>query len=230
MKRVWVVSGASRGIGAAVVTAAQKRGDFVIGMARGESAADLSLQADFTCPDQVSLPPLPQADQYILVNNAGMVDPIGVDYTADQAARLVNVNLTSAIMLSREFLSRVQTAKAKKLIINLSSGASTTPKHGWSLYCASKAGLDHFGRCVALEQQSEAYPVDVLGLSPGVVDTAMQAVLRSADTDAFPDVETFRNFKQNGSLASPESIANRLLARLDNEWNFAGQVIRVSDL
>ncbi|MFT5063145.1 MAG: benzil reductase ((S)-benzoin forming) [Gammaproteobacteria bacterium] len=230
MKRVWIVSGASRGIGAAIVSAAQAQGDYVIGIARGESAADLSIKADFTDPAQATLPGLPFADQYILVNNAGLIDPVGTQYTADQAACLVNVNLTSAIMLSREFLARVQNLDAKKLIVNLSSGAATNAKHGWSLYCASKAGLDHFGRCVALEQQSEKYPVDVLGLSPGAVDTEMQAVLRSADSDAFPGVEQFREFKENGVLSSPESIAERLLARLEQEWGFGGDVIRVTAL
>lgn len=230
MKRVWVISGASRGIGAAIVAAAQAQGDYVIGLARGESAADLSLKADFTDPKQAVLPPLPEASEYILVNNAGMVDPLGTDYTADQAACLVTVNLTSAIMISREFLKQVQSRDAKKLIINLSSGASTNPKHGWSLYCASKAGLDHFGRCVFLEQQSEKYPVDVLGLSPGVVDTEMQAVLRSCDEDAFPGVEQFREFKENGTLASPDSIAQRLLTRLQGEWDFGAKVIRITEL
>lgn len=230
MKRVWIVSGASRGIGAAIVAAAQKQGDYVIGIARGKSTADLSLKADFTDPRQAVVPELPEADEYILVNNAGMVDPIGTDYTADQAASLLTVNLTSAVMLSRSFLSRVQNVDAKKLIVNLSSGASTNAKHGWSLYCASKAGLDHFGRCVALEQQSEKYPVDVLGLSPGVVDTEMQAVLRSADSDAFPSVEQFREFKENGALSTPESIAQRLLTRLDNQWDFGGDIIRVTAL
>ena len=230
MKRVWIVSGASRGIGAAIVAAARKRGEFVIGLARGECEADLQLSADFSIPEQAKLPPLPKAEEYVLVNNAGMVDPIGTDYSAEQATQLINVNLTSAIMLTREFLRQVQAVDAAKLVVTLSSGASTNAKHGWSLYCASKAGLDHFGRCVALEQQAEKYPVDVFGFSPGVVDTEMQAVLRSADDQAFPGVEQFRQFKQDGSLSSPEAIAAALVERLDGEWNFGGRVMRVTEL
>lgn len=230
MKRVWVVSGASRGIGAAIVSAAQAQGDYVIGISRGKSAADLSLQTNFAHPEQVTLPALPEADQYILVNNAGMVDPVGSDYSADDAVAAINVNLTAAIALTRLFLRQLADKPVRKLVINISSGAATGPVAGWSLYCAAKAGLDHFGRVVAVEQKQLPYPADVLGVSPGKVDTDMQTLIRSCDSEQFPLVDYFRAEKEDGNLISAEKVAKEIHLAVASGRHFDGEVIHISKL
>ena len=65
-------------------------------------------------------------------------------------------------------------------VVNISSGAASSPYAGWSVYCASKAGLDHFTRCVGLEQRGQAFPVTCIALAPGVIDTGMQEVIRAS--------------------------------------------------
>ena len=81
-------------------------------------------------------------------------------------------------------------------------------------YCAAKAGMDHFTRCVALEEALKTNGAKVCSLAPGVIDTAMQEQLRGADSQAFPDQASFLNLKTSGALASPEEAASRVLAVL----------------
>jgi NAD(P)-dependent dehydrogenase (short-subunit alcohol dehydrogenase family) len=81
-------------------------------------------------------------------------------------------------------------------------------------YCAAKAGMDHFSRCVALEQAPLANGAKFWSLAPGVIDTDMQVHLRGADGTRFPDVGTFIGLKDKGVLASAQDAATRILAFL----------------
>ena len=81
-------------------------------------------------------------------------------------------------------------------------------------YCAAKAGMDHFTRCVALEEALKKNGARLCSLAPGVIDTGMQEQLRAADTNAFPDKSSFLKLKTSGALASPEDAAQKVLAVL----------------
>ena len=74
--------------------------------------------------------------------------------------------------------------------------------------------MDHFTRCVALEQADLPNGARICSLAPGVIDTDMQVQLRSAGSDSFPDRDTFRGLKDKGMLSSPDEAAARLLAFL----------------
>jgi NAD(P)-dependent dehydrogenase (short-subunit alcohol dehydrogenase family) len=74
--------------------------------------------------------------------------------------------------------------------------------------------MDHFTRCVALEQEQAANGARVCSLAPGVIDTDMQVQLRSVDAKRFPDVGNFVGMKEKGMLSSPEDAASRILAFL----------------
>lgn len=82
-------------------------------------------------------------------------------------------------------------------------------------YCAAKAGMDHFTRCLALDEARKANGAKVCSLAPGVIDTDMQVQLRSAEADAFPDQANFIGLKTRGQLSSPAEAANRVLAWLN---------------
>ena len=77
-----------------------------------------------------------------------------------------------------------------------------------------KAGLDHFTRCLALEEALLPQGARVCSLAPGVVDTDMQVALRSADAALFPDQPRFAGLHQQGQLTSPADAAARVLAWL----------------
>jgi NAD(P)-dependent dehydrogenase (short-subunit alcohol dehydrogenase family) len=75
--------------------------------------------------------------------------------------------------------------------------------------------MDHFTRCMALDEAHKPQGAKVCSLAPGVIDTDMQAQLRDADPDAFPDRQNFANLKTGGQLTSPQDAATRVLAWLD---------------
>jgi NAD(P)-dependent dehydrogenase (short-subunit alcohol dehydrogenase family) len=74
-------------------------------------------------------------------------------------------------------------------------------------YCASKAGIEHFIRCVAAEQQQERHPFTLVNILPGVIDTDMQQQLRTVDPADFPVAVYFRQLHAAGNLREPAQVA-----------------------
>jgi hypothetical protein len=99
-------------------------------------------------------------------------------------------------------------AGAQRRILHISSGAARNAYPGWSVYCATKAALDHHARAVALDQQRG---VRICSLAPGVIDTAMQAEIRNVSEDRFPMRQRFVDLKETGSLAEPDECAEQLI-------------------
>ena len=81
-------------------------------------------------------------------------------------------------------------------------------------YCAAKAGMDHFTRCMELDEALVPNGARVCSLAPGVIDTDMQAQLRGADAARFPDRAMFTGLQAQGQLSSPQETARRVLAYL----------------
>jgi NAD(P)-dependent dehydrogenase (short-subunit alcohol dehydrogenase family) len=119
-----------------------------------------------------------------LVYNAGVIDPIAPfrDIAAEDWERIVSTNLLGAARAVRLALPYFTNPPR---IIFLSSGAARQAIEGWSAYCVSKAGLSMLMKALALELGSEAF---VCALSPGMVDTAMQASIRASGEGAISAV------------------------------------------
>jgi NAD(P)-dependent dehydrogenase (short-subunit alcohol dehydrogenase family) len=96
-------------------------------------------------------------------------------------------------------------------------------------YCAAKAGMDHFTRCVALEEAQRPNGARVCSLAPGVIDTDMQVQLRGADAGRFPDIGNFTALKDKGMLSSPAEAATRVLTYLGRADFGANPVADVRD-
>jgi benzil reductase ((S)-benzoin forming) len=92
--------------------------------------------------------------------------------------------------------------------VHISSGAGRNAYPGWSLYCATKAALDHHARAVVLDANRA---LRICSVAPGVVDTNMQAEIRSSGKEQFPLREKFEELKRNGQLVSPEQCAIQLV-------------------
>ena len=148
-------------------------------------------------------------DEIVLINNAGTVTPIApVHLTDDDAIQHnLNVNFNSAIRLITAFVRAFQSSTGRKLVANISSGAAQRGVFGWSLYCASKAGMENYVSALAAEQVAALHPFSCINISPGMMDTGMQAELRSADPSHFNDVARFIEFKEAGQLRRPEVVA-----------------------
>ncbi len=153
----------------------------------------------------------------VLINNAGVIEPIAPIEQLD-AARIrfaMDVNLLAPMVLTSRFLEATRSLQIERRVLNISSGAGRRPTEGWSVYTTSKAALDMYTRCVKAEQAMQPHPARVVSLAPGVVDTTMQATVRSADPTTSPTVARLRAVKEAGGLATPEDTARRILAYLD---------------
>ena len=151
-----------------------------------------------------------------LINNAGMIPRIGPLSEAGAAdlAQALRVGLEAPMQLTAVFLRATEDWRAQRKVLNISSGLGRKAMASQAGYCAAKAGMDHFTRCLALEEALKASGAKVCSLAPGVIDTGMQEQLRGADISAFPDRENFARLKSGGQLASPDEAAGRVLAYL----------------
>jgi len=161
-------------------------------------------------------------DSATLINNAGWMPHIGPlqNCPSDELQRALRVGLEAPMALCGAFLHVTQSWVAhgwegSRKVLNISSGLGRHPMASQAPYCAAKAGLDHFSRCVALEQAQQPRGARIVSLAPGVVDTDMQAQLRTADPDHFPDHERFMALQRQQQLSSPEAAARQVRAWLD---------------
>jgi benzil reductase ((S)-benzoin forming) len=226
-----ILTGHSRGLGAALAAELLSRGIDVLGISRVKNAAlpqrfpaaltqveldlsDPALTATWTAGDTLQRF-LSGSDTTLLINNAGMVQPVGPLASQDtlSISRAVSLNVAAPMMLAAAFTAAAAQSGDKR-ILHVSSGAGRNPYPGWSVYCATKAALDHHARAVASDQTSG---VRICSLAPGVVDTDMQAEIRASALDRFPLRERFEALKRDGGLASPEACAQNLIDYLLSE-------------
>lgn len=220
-----IVTGGSRGLGAALVELWRSNGFTIKELSRSGESAD-SVKIDLANPEaaaQIAAPVFKELaseawDEIVFFNNAGLVYPVGLvaGKSIDEVMKNINVNYTGAILLIREFMSAFQAAACPKTIVNISSGAAISNIHGWSLYCAAKAGIEHFVRGIAVEQAEQPHPIKTLNIGPGIIDTDMQADIRSVSVEDFPRLEQFVGFKESGALRSPETVAQAIKNILDS--------------
>jgi len=188
-----VVTGASRGIGAEVARLFAASGAKVTLLARGQReisalAQDIGENA-FALPCNVAsydavAAALSAAESIfgpvdILINNAGMIEPISHLASADAQAwsDVVDVNLKGVFYGMRVVLPGM-IERGEGTILNISSGAANNPLEGWSHYCASKAGAQMLTRAAHKEAGDKG--VRILGLSPGTVATQMQKEIKAS--------------------------------------------------
>jgi benzil reductase ((S)-benzoin forming) len=156
-----------------------------------------------------------------LINNAAVIPRIVplAQCPPDEVAQALRVGLEAPMLLTGAFLDATRAWidagwVGQRRVLNISSGLGRRPMASQAPYCAAKAGLDHFSRCVALEEAGQTNGARIVSLAPGVIDTGMQVQLRGADPHAFADQPNFEQLHAQGLLASPEDAAARVLAYL----------------
>lgn len=232
------ITGASQGIGQGIAKALLATGKYkVIGISRRKSIDDANykhISADLSDPDTLEhfeFEEHPGAQQIVLVNNAGMLG--NIHHLGSLKNRdIINaytVNLIAPAVLSNKFMARYSGNDAEQLIINVTSGAATSPYDGWSVYCSSKAGLDMLTKVNAEEQKTNSgNKVTVLGIAPGVVDTEMQTQIRGTDESGFSRKEKFVNLKQNNELYDPQAVGKRFAEIIQNPEQVHDLISRIS--
>lgn len=156
---------------------------------------------------------LEKAERIYLFNNAGVIEPIRPveKCSAAEMEKAIKINLVAPMAVTSAFLANTETVNSDKKVINISSGAAEEPSPSWSSYCTSKAGLNMFTRACGLEQSSKENPTINIAISPSIIDTGMQTLIRGIKEEDFADVEKFIQFKEEGSLRDPNFIAQKIL-------------------
>ncbi|PID87305.1 MAG: short-chain dehydrogenase [Chloroflexi bacterium] len=215
-----IVTGSSRGLGLATAQNAATLGANVVMFAR--SAALLAQEAQYirdgggtvlAVPGDISkhedcrqlvektLNNFGSIDS--IVHNAGILEPIKTIAEVDPAEwqQSLMINLLGPMMLSQSALPYLRQNRGR--VIHVSSGAATYAISGWSAYCATKGGLNQLSRALAIEEDL----VTSISVRPGIVDTEMQAVIRTMGQQGMPEeaYQRFLRFQEEGDLLPPEA-------------------------
>jgi sepiapterin reductase len=233
-RTVAIVTGASRGLGqalalglmapdVALITVARSHDAALDARARSSGCALQQIQADLANPavaeriaSQIFGGLAEDAQRYLLINNAGTVDPVNRASELGDAAAITaafSLNVTCPMLMSSAFLRVTADLEADRRILNISSGAGRNPMPGWGVYCATKAALDHYSQVV----HAENHGVRIASLAPGVIDTGMQEHIRGSARSDFPNVERFIQMHETGQLSAPADVAARILDYLNRD-------------
>lgn len=234
-----LVTGGSRGIGAAVVRRFASQGievglvyhsgrdeaeRLVSGLPAGSApvhlfSADLSDKDDTLRLAGAVKAGMGPVD--ILVNNAGMTrDGLAIRMQVEQFTDVLDTNLVSAFILCREFIPDMMKKRFGR-IVNLSSISGIYGNAGQANYAASKAGLIGLTRSLAKEIGSRGITVNAV--APGFIDTDMTRALPDSLRDAAKDRIPLRRFGQ------PDEVAAVIAFLAGEEASYiTGQVIEVS--
>lgn len=214
--RIALVTGASRGIGAACAQLLARQGAHVILLARSVGGLEAVDDAIRNEGGKATLVPLDLAQHElidalgasiferwgkldILIGNAGMLGALTPVSHADpkQFAKVLDVNLTANYRLIRSLDPLLRRSDAGRVIF-VTAGVAREPLPYWGIYAASKAALEHLSRTYASEISDTS--IEVRLFDPGIVRTAMRA-------EAFPG-------ENPESLSSPDEAAQSLLSLL----------------
>ncbi len=203
-----LITGASRGIGEATARHFATEGARVVLLARSKDdveriaeditqaggtalglGCDVAWYHDLQSAVDIAQENFGSVD--VLINNAGLIDPIAriTDSDPEEWGLMVDVNLKGVYHGYRAALPVMQ-EQGSGTIINISSGAATGALEGWSHYCATKAAVLSLTRCGHKEMAEHG--IRVMGLSPGTVATEMQKQIKQSGinpvSELHPDV------------------------------------------
>jgi NAD(P)-dependent dehydrogenase (short-subunit alcohol dehydrogenase family) len=239
-----VVTGGSRGIGAATVLALAREGHDVVFSFRSDTESAetvrtaatetgtrcVAVQADVTV--QADVERLFGAAAEIgpitgLVNNAGLTAHLGdlVDTPVEVIRNVIDVNLVGVVMCAREAILAMSTRRGGLggAIVNISSGAATLGSpHEYVHYAAAKAGVDAFTMGLAKEVADDGIRVNAV--APGIVNTDIHAAAGDAGR-----AERLVSRIPMGRPGEPDEIATAIVWLLSPEAAYAsGAVLRVA--
>lgn len=236
--KIAFVSGASRGIGAALAERLAARGMRLALCSRGTPVLP---ESDRVFPRRLDVRDEAAVEAFVAeaearfggvdlwINNAGVLEPIRPvrDVSVAEFRDHLDTNLVGVFIGTRCYVRQLRRLGRGGVLVNMSSGAAWKPYAGWGAYCAGKAGVERLTEVVAAEEAGiglRAYSV-----APGVVDTAMQAQIRGARDADFPERERFVRRKRENAFNDPFFVADELLAiAFDPARRPAGVAVRIA--
>jgi NAD(P)-dependent dehydrogenase (short-subunit alcohol dehydrogenase family) len=240
-EHLFIVTGASRGLGLAMAEQLLATNHHLLCIARAPNPALTQRGLPLEQWAQDLAEPLPVAARLeawlgglhsagfasaTLINNAATLSEPGPLEDSDPAdlVQAMRVGLEAPLLLSAAFLRATQRWPGGRRLLHISSGLGRRAMAGSAAYCAVKGGLDHLARAQALEQAALPNGARVVSLAPGVIDTDMQSQLRNADPKRFGEQARFAELKAGGLLDTPSQAAAKVLGYL-NRADFGQQPI-----
>jgi NAD(P)-dependent dehydrogenase (short-subunit alcohol dehydrogenase family) len=204
--KVAIITGASKGIGAATAKRMTELGVKVVLTARSQDALQelaeeikskggdaMAIACDVADYNQVNSAVAQAIMKFgkidIVVNNAGLIDPIGhiTDIAPEDWGKVIDVNVKGIFNMLHATLPGME-ARGEGVVINISSGAAYGAMEGWSHYCSSKAAALMLTKATHKEYANKG--IRVVGLSPGTVATDMQVNIKASGINPVSTLET----------------------------------------
>ncbi len=242
---LYIIFGTSQGIGKAIFEHALKfdeKSDFVTLNIKKEKAVNPGIeQIEINLSKIITPEKLSKLFGFFakkvykniyLINNASTINPImPIGFPLPrEVAESFNVNLVNYAVIINEFIKRTgKLKKTNKKILNISSGAAVSANYGLACYCSTKAALEMLSRCI-FKEQLVLNQVKILAFRPGVVDTGMQAKMRSAKSSNFTNVEEYKKLFMQGKLLDPKEVAQKIFKVLKDDKYWAEPILDISDV
>jgi benzil reductase ((S)-benzoin forming) len=222
-----IVTGVSRGLGESLAAALLARGFAVTGVGRTSAERLDGEHYRFVHCDLGQVPAIESTlapvfgeiaaarpRSVCLINNAAVAGPVGALGTLDAASieESLAVNLVAPLALVNLFCRSFADGSTQSLVINISSGAAASPLGGSGPYSIAKAGMEMLTRQTASEQTSPTFRA--ISVRPGIIDTGMQAYMRTLPREKYANVDMFRDFHASGQLVPPDVVAAKIVDRL----------------
>ena len=243
---VALVTGGGRGLGRGFAQALASAGSAVAVTARTESQVNQTVNAISDEGGRALGFPVDVTDQAgmkniintvesefgpidILVNNAGVVTPTGWDWEIepDDWWRAMEINLKGPYICTRAILPGMISRRQGR-IVNISSAGAYTVHPYVTSYCAAKAALSHFTRCLAPAVQE--FGISVFAYAPGYVRTGITEYLSASPDMPEGYTERFQQRFDEGLDDSMEDAANKLIFLLSGKADaLTGRHISIND-
>ena len=214
MKKVAIVTGASRGIGQSIAEKLMSSGFFVVGTSTSRAGAErisekiteggAGMQLDIANAESIEQfvdevkkkfdPPL------VLINNAGITrDNIALRMKDVEWDDVIETNLSGLFRITKAFLRGMLKARWGR-IVNISSVVASMGNPGQSNYAASKAGLEGYTRSLSLELGSRGITVN--SVAPGFIKTDMTEEIEASNRRAMLDLIPLGRFGEVAEVAA----------------------------
>jgi len=213
-----IITGISKGIGKAIFNKIPETFE-VIGISRSLEVANESSKKNIIKCDLSNLIEVERLDfgfcqpdiDLIFINNAAIIEPIAMNgnISTHSIEEIYKINVIAPMILVQKLLKLTKPEKIK--IINITSGVAKNPLQGWSMYSSTKAAIEIFFKTLVLEFPN----IKLINFDPGVVDTEMQAKIRSKNIKEFPLVENFRDLKNKNILQNAKSVAVDIIKMIE---------------
>jgi benzil reductase ((S)-benzoin forming) len=225
MNKIYIITGASKGLGEAFVDQILKeKNTFVVSVSRRINSKQIDyvkagrfllIEQDLSKPiDYSGFKKLKKVistnSKIIFINNAATINPLGevCNLNDGEIRDALNINILSPVLIIKYLLQYF--ARNEMSFINITSGAANKAISSWSVYSSSKAFINRFFEILKEENKDNNNCV-FKSIDPGMIDTEMQSKIRSTE---FPLRHIFDEAKQNGTLLTPAEAAKRVLNEL----------------